>query len=505
MQIVLTSFIWRRHATAFVVRTFPFHRSNNGRSLPLLFSSQDTFSWRKSLKPLSFSTSSKNYHDRNNNDDIDDDSSTLTMENIYTAWTVDDDKILYENINKPIHKVASLLGRGLNGVVSRKNKLKDVNSKAYKRLFVGGQNYDESGTTNSETNEKKLVPVLEVLRRIKWDVSLNSHDFTVKYFDRVDEKIYSCSFDQNNDSVKGKEEMFVFALPEHRIQSILFKDRVVWDKETRLDCVFGSMNGKGETIYDVIENYHQWKEEEIQREEFNKRRQQELANQIRSILGDDLFLALRDMSKGIQEKATLTSVTEQDVTLYVNGAMGLFRKANLSLESNSPLSSSSSGSNNNEIDLLNIFSDLVALLPNVELREMILLNIYQLIRKIENEKSPKKAMSVQLEALNEDELIETFVKGSGAGGQKINKTANRVVLVHEPTQIRVECQDTRSLQQNRKIARKRMQLKLDQYYNGVSSRTEMKIAKKINKKAKAKTRNKARQRKKKEATATKKE
>lgn len=44
-----------------------------------------------------------------------------------------------------------------------------------------------------------------------------------------------------------------------------------------------------------------------------------------------------------------------------------------------------------------------------------------------------------------------------------------------------------------------MQLKLDQHYNGVSSRTEMKAAKKINKKAKAKARNKARQRKKKEA------
>lgn len=45
-------------------------------------------------------------------------------------------------------------------------------------------------------------------------------------------------------------------------------------------------------------------------------------------------------------------------------------------------------------------------------------------------------------------------KGSGPGGQSINKTENNVQLLHKPTGIRVTCQQTRSLSQNRAIARK---------------------------------------------------
>ena len=58
--------------------------------------------------------------------------------------------------------------------------------------------------------------------------------------------------------------------------------------------------------------------------------------------------------------------------------------------------------------------------------------------------------------LNESDLEERFVRGSGPGGQKINKTSNRVVLVHVPTGLRVECQDQRSLSANRKIARNKL-------------------------------------------------
>ncbi|KAI0290511.1 RF-1 domain-containing protein [Russula brevipes] len=79
--------------------------------------------------------------------------------------------------------------------------------------------------------------------------------------------------------------------------------------------------------------------------------------------------------------------------------------------------------------------------------------------------------------LNENDLEESFVRGSGPGGQSINKTQNNVQLLHKPTGIRVSCQETRSLEQNRKIARRILRDKLDDINNPGLSKNEMKKAK----------------------------
>lgn len=47
---------------------------------------------------------------------------------------------------------------------------------------------------------------------------------------------------------------------------------------------------------------------------------------------------------------------------------------------------------------------------------------------------------------------ETFVKGGGKGGQKINKTANAVVLRYEPLGLTVKCQRERRRTVNRFLA-----------------------------------------------------
>jgi len=76
--------------------------------------------------------------------------------------------------------------------------------------------------------------------------------------------------------------------------------------------------------------------------------------------------------------------------------------------------------------------------------------------------------------LNEEELSERFVKGTGSGGQKINKTKNRVQLTHLPTGISVSYQDARDLYTNRKWARELLIRKLDQHFNGSNSKIEKK-------------------------------
>lgn len=54
----------------------------------------------------------------------------------------------------------------------------------------------------------------------------------------------------------------------------------------------------------------------------------------------------------------------------------------------------------------------------------------------------------------EADLDETFVRGSGRGGQKINKTSSCVLLRHRPTGIEVRCQRERSQALNRFFARR---------------------------------------------------
>jgi protein subunit release factor B len=56
----------------------------------------------------------------------------------------------------------------------------------------------------------------------------------------------------------------------------------------------------------------------------------------------------------------------------------------------------------------------------------------------------------------EQDLEERFIKGSGAGGQKINKTSSCVYLKHIPTGVEVKCQWSRSQADNRYFARREL-------------------------------------------------
>lgn len=85
----------------------------------------------------------------------------------------------------------------------------------------------------------------------------------------------------------------------------------------------------------------------------------------------------------------------------------------------------------------------------------------------------------------EGDLIESFLKGSGPGGQKINKTSSAVQLKHIPTGIVVKSQETRSREQNRRTARRILGEKLEDMEKGPQSRTAIKTEKARKKKASA--------------------
>lgn len=60
------------------------------------------------------------------------------------------------------------------------------------------------------------------------------------------------------------------------------------------------------------------------------------------------------------------------------------------------------------------------------------------------------------------DVDERFVRGTGPGGQKINKTSSTVWLRHRPTGIEVRCQRERSQAANRELAWQELCAKLEE-------------------------------------------
>lgn len=71
--------------------------------------------------------------------------------------------------------------------------------------------------------------------------------------------------------------------------------------------------------------------------------------------------------------------------------------------------------------------------------------------------------------LREQDLQERYVRSSGPGGQKVNKTSSCVYLKHTPTGLEVKMQRERSQPLNRYYARKRLCEMLEQRVLGSRS------------------------------------
>jgi protein subunit release factor B len=81
----------------------------------------------------------------------------------------------------------------------------------------------------------------------------------------------------------------------------------------------------------------------------------------------------------------------------------------------------------------------------------------------------EKALLERMASLGvaESDLRETFVRSSGPGGQKVNKTSTCVQLVHVPTGITVKCQRERSQALNRFLARRLLLDRIERLQKGV--------------------------------------
>lgn len=94
----------------------------------------------------------------------------------------------------------------------------------------------------------------------------------------------------------------------------------------------------------------------------------------------------------------------------------------------------------------------------------------------ESKKNDLEARMLKL-GVQESDLIESFIRGGGAGGQKINKTSCVVWLKHVPSGVEVRCQESRSQALNRFFARRLLVEKLEEKIQGAASVKQQAIEK----------------------------
>ena len=100
-----------------------------------------------------------------------------------------------------------------------------------------------------------------------------------------------------------------------------------------------------------------------------------------------------------------------------------------------------------------------------------------------------KWLQERMEALgiHEKDIEEKFVRSSGSGGQKVNKTSTCVYLKHLPTGIEVKCMKERNQSLNRFLGRREL-IKRIEKSSGQVTPEEIQIEKARRQKLKRKTR-----------------
>ena len=82
------------------------------------------------------------------------------------------------------------------------------------------------------------------------------------------------------------------------------------------------------------------------------------------------------------------------------------------------------------------------------------------------EKNAKLKKKMEELGVTEEDFLEKFIRASGRGGQKINKTSSSVYLKHLPTGLDVKCMKERSQSVNRFLARRELLEKIEAHQTG---------------------------------------
>ena len=83
-----------------------------------------------------------------------------------------------------------------------------------------------------------MIPIQELLNRIRWDEEFGQGKFAIGYYDRIADEILVVPFEQ---IILVPEEHFSFELidgdgqrhmiPFHRVRSVYKDDKLIWQRE----------------------------------------------------------------------------------------------------------------------------------------------------------------------------------------------------------------------------------------------------------------------------------
>jgi protein subunit release factor B len=96
---------------------------------------------------------------------------------------------------------------------------------------------------------------------------------------------------------------------------------------------------------------------------------------------------------------------------------------------------------------------------------------------VSEEKESQLRRRMEELGIREADLVESFVRSGGNGGQNVNKVATCVQLRHGPSGLEVKCQQERSQALNRYHARRILVDKIEAQVLGAASREQQRIEK----------------------------
>lgn len=83
-----------------------------------------------------------------------------------------------------------------------------------------------------------MIPIRELLNRIRWDPEFSQGEFVIGYYDRVEDRIIKAPLQEIHIDPKDHfvfklldEEGKLHSVPYHRIKQVYKDDQLIWHRE----------------------------------------------------------------------------------------------------------------------------------------------------------------------------------------------------------------------------------------------------------------------------------